>query len=101
MDHKRLRTAVTADDLDPKDREMLGKLFDKVIKQNEKKIGDSVEDSLMAIMHGDPHMEMLEKTILEEGFADNKDDAYDLLLELADLWVPEVSRIIRKTVDSF
>jgi hypothetical protein len=92
------RRAVHADELDPEDVKMLGRLFVKAIKGVEKEIAGEVEEFVMELVLGGPHQKLLWQIVIDEGFAGDTDEASDLVIDLTHLWEPEITRIVHEAI---
>jgi hypothetical protein len=92
-----VRALVRREELDPKDEDMLRKMFRDAIRSKSGGISEEVEDRLQEIIHGD-HVKDLMKIVRDEGFAEDDDEAYSLVIDLEDLWYPFIARIIHETI---
>ncbi len=88
-------------DIEPEDEKMLGGLFEKALREESisGKIMEMAWDAAEHIAQDGPHMDRLAQIVMEQGFADNESDAIDIVIELAEWWMPEVSAMIRKGID--
>jgi hypothetical protein len=100
-DIRRRRAAEPILEIEKADEEMLGGLFEKALREEaiRGKIMEMAWDAAEHIAQEGPHMDRLAQIVMEEGFADNESDAIDIVIELAEWWMPEVSAMIRKGID--
>lgn len=88
-------------EIEPADEKMLGGLFEKALREDpiRSKIMEMAWEAAEHIAQEGPHMERLARIVMDEGFADNESDAIDIVIELAEWWMPEISAMIRKGID--
>lgn len=83
------------------DEEMLGRLFKKALQEQAvrddilEKAWDMAED----IVQNGAHVDRFVEIVKEEGFADNDVDAIEIVTDLVDLWIADVSAMIRKGIE--
>lgn len=86
-------------EIEKADEEMLGKMFANVLKELKNEIMGQAWDAAEHIAQEGPHIDRLIKVVMDEGFADNENDAFDIVLDLGHLWLPDVSAMIREGVE--
>jgi hypothetical protein len=87
-------------DIERADEEMLGRKFVEVLEWSglKEKIENTAWEAAMEIVHTGPHVDKFAKIVMDEGFADNESDAIDIVIYLAEWWVPMVSGILRGAI---